>query len=389
MHEETFWRQIPLRKPGSDPLNSSASAPAPRRYQSSAKLGASSGRIILFGGVGARKDAAAYNDVWELSYDSNEDEYSFRMLLESKASDDIICPAGRYSHSAVGLDEDRMLIFGGCNRDGHAFNDTWVYQYSSNSWREIPNDSSYTPAARYNHAMVPITLNNETNPSYLVIYGGSTGKKSYADDFWLYDVKAEAWSKLELKLGEDLLAGGENELIMNRAGHLMSHIPGGEYDQLLVYGGYTGDGGFDQLADTFKASLNIENRVIENFEKIVTSGTAPYTARPIVYSKCPSTGNIYVFGGYDGKVPSFELNELGAGLRWRPIKLWMEMDQASIMKSTTNNSMTHPVSRYGHCSEISWRNDPNSPNSKIPVMLIFGGSGSMLLRDLVEIEMFE
>jgi hypothetical protein len=101
-------------------------------------------------------------------------------------------PAARSAHVGVSDPEgDRALIFGG-NAFGTVFNDTWEFDYGSQTWSQLmtvsqPSERSYAFGAF------------DRMRRRLIIYGGGNEGQSYPyyrDDTWAFDAVSGTWSQL-------------------------------------------------------------------------------------------------------------------------------------------------------------------------------------------------
>ena len=101
-------------------------------------------------------------------------------------------PRGRYWFN---LDYDcnrgEMILFGGSSGGDKQLSDTWLYDRSQNSWREIKTQP--TPSVRANSAMA-----YDASTDTVVLFGGSHFGEGTYDDTWILDVESEMW----LQVGE-------------------------------------------------------------------------------------------------------------------------------------------------------------------------------------------
>lgn len=136
---------------------------------------AESDRVILFGGYNV-KDRKYLNDTW--SYDFNSDTWR-----EMKPS---IRPSGRNYHGmAYDAESDRVIIWGGDIEDGDA--SVWAYDYNKNTWRKMAFSGG--PSLRDY-----ITLVYNAKADRIILYGGSN-----SDESWAYDYNANRWTNLTSK----------------------------------------------------------------------------------------------------------------------------------------------------------------------------------------------
>jgi hypothetical protein len=101
-----------------------------------------------------------------------------------------IKPLNRYDHAMAAIDgTDKVVLFGGyTNFAGYVrLNDTWIYDYSDNTWTHKSPGMSPTP--RMSHAMATI---NGTDK--VVLFGGSYDWNGFYDDTWVYDLSDDTWA---------------------------------------------------------------------------------------------------------------------------------------------------------------------------------------------------
>ena len=190
-------------------------------YDSSAQ------RIILVGGAGPtlgnkRNETWEYDgtswtqlnpDVWpprlvspSLAFDSKRNvtflfggqyqsnDYSYETWYYNYSSNTwtnitpVTSPPARY-FGVMGYDSesDVMVLFGGVSDAGY-FNDTWEWDYSSNTWVNITGISA--PASRATFGVY------DSNRDRLVVTGGDDGSGAHFRDTWDYDADANKWQKI-------------------------------------------------------------------------------------------------------------------------------------------------------------------------------------------------
>ena len=135
-------------------------------------------KVILFGGY--KDPAPHYNDTWEYEYSSN----TWTEL------NPLNHPSGRYGSKMV-YDpiNQRAILFGGCA--GSIKDDTWVYYYGNNTWVELNTTGS--PDTRYWHGMAYDSHNHK-----VIVFGGRhTGAPNEAlEDTWVFDPSTNQWSEV-------------------------------------------------------------------------------------------------------------------------------------------------------------------------------------------------
>jgi len=154
-------------------LNPPAS-PSPRMGHAMA-YDSESDRIVLFGG----ERAILFGDTW--SYDFNTNTWTNLNPPES--------PSPRSGHAmAYDSRSDRIILFGGATQGGF-LGDTWAYDLGTNTWTNLT--SSVGPSARILHAMA------FDDPSgRLILFGGYTRELQWSNETWSYDFNTNTWTNL-------------------------------------------------------------------------------------------------------------------------------------------------------------------------------------------------
>jgi len=158
---------------------SPATAPSPRSYAGSA-YDSESDRIILFGGE--RAEQSLNDETW--SYDFETDTWT--------EMSPPISPSRRFG-SAMAYDEesDRIILFGGrpWNPATYAaMNDTWAYDFNTDTWEFL--DTTPFPEARRAASMV---YNNATDR--MILFGGADEEQNVLGDTWLFDYNSNNWTQ--------------------------------------------------------------------------------------------------------------------------------------------------------------------------------------------------
>jgi hypothetical protein len=99
-------------------------------------------------------------------------------------------PMGRYWFNLEYDTKDgEMILFGGSSGGNNQLSDTWLYDKSQNSWRQIT--SQPTPSVRANSAMA-----YDASTDSIVLFGGSHFNVETFDDTWILDMESETWSQV-------------------------------------------------------------------------------------------------------------------------------------------------------------------------------------------------
>jgi N-acetylneuraminic acid mutarotase len=164
--KENTWTNM---KPAPKPRNMAAATMA---YDSE------SDRVILFGGCLGQ---TVWNETWAYDYDTN---------TWTKMSDG---PEGLMGPRMVYDEEsDRMILFGGVDYDTFTFyDDTWAYDYNTDTWEEMQPDVH--PQARNYQAMAYDAEIDRVLLSGTYVEGGPPDT-TY--NLWAYDYDSNTWEDL-------------------------------------------------------------------------------------------------------------------------------------------------------------------------------------------------
>ena len=135
-------------------------------------------RMIFFGGIGLH-NSGLYDDTW--AYDTSNNTWTQMNPAASPSKRE----AGAMAYHPT---LDRVVMFGG-NSDYGLDDETWLYDYNSDSWEMI--DPPQSPSRRAYSAMVYV-------PSIerIVLFGGSHPIESATSDTWLFDHEGMTWVEL-------------------------------------------------------------------------------------------------------------------------------------------------------------------------------------------------
>ncbi|MFX0086656.1 MAG: Kelch repeat-containing protein [Candidatus Hodarchaeota archaeon] len=130
-------------------------------------------KVILFGGLNEKIN----DEFWEYDPVTN-------IWMELNPS---IKPEARYGHTMVyDSTNQKIILFGGNSVEGYR-DDTWEYDYTTNTWNEL--NPTIHPSPRYWHSMIYDTINQKG-----VLFGGFGG--SLLSETWIYDYNTNAWEIL-------------------------------------------------------------------------------------------------------------------------------------------------------------------------------------------------
>jgi N-acetylneuraminic acid mutarotase len=162
---------------------------------------AESDRMIMFDGVNA--------DTW--AYDFNTNTWQEMTLGPAGA---LVAFLG--CRLAYDAESDRVILFGGYNFIGmHPLNETWSYDYNSDTWTQMkPSDS---PTPRSFHAMA-----YDAESDRVIIWGGGENEKE--PNVWAYDYNKNTWEKMPYN-------GGPSDRFYT------SMVYDAKMDRMILYGG--------------------------------------------------------------------------------------------------------------------------------------------------------
>jgi hypothetical protein len=121
-------------------------APLPRKLHTITVVpGDTQAHVIMFGGA-ATGAGQPFGDMYIAPAQSLSSPPVHWSVVEGKGT----MPIARYSHSALGFD-NQMVVFGGHSGLGGLLNDVAVFDVPSGQW-EMPPTSGRAPCPRYGHA---------------------------------------------------------------------------------------------------------------------------------------------------------------------------------------------------------------------------------------------
>ena len=170
---------------------------------------------------------------------------------------------------AYDAESDRVILFGGeATTTGRRSNDTWAYDFNTNSWTEMK--PSISPPAEYFQAM---TYDAESDR--VLMWWGSPD-----NSVWAYDFNTNTWT--------------ENETVERPSkGRFGGLVYDSESDRSILYGG-----GYYRWTDTTDATWAYDYNT-NTWTKMEPSETPPkLTIHAMVYN--PTSDLVVLFGGRVG-----------------------------------------------------------------------------------------
>jgi len=153
---------------------SSATQPSPR-FDGTIAYDPLGRQVFLFGG----QDTQPRNDLWAFSLASRQ--WTEIQVLGAR-------PAARFGHTLIfDPQRRRLVLFGG--QAGGFFSDVWAYDVASGGWQQLAADDA-GPSRRYAHSAIYEPVRDR-----LVISHGFTNAGRF-DDTWAFDFSNNSWRNL-------------------------------------------------------------------------------------------------------------------------------------------------------------------------------------------------
>ena len=216
-------------------LAADSSGPS-ERYGAAMAYDEANKRLILFGGS-QWDEGIFYDDTWTYNYSSN----TWAMInLENR-------PPSRFNPGIAYIpDRQAVLIFGGYRTPDRHLGDTWLFDVKTDTWRELTPQSSPTPRGNMGMAY-------DAKSRRVILFGGSSDSEHPTSDTWVYDFESNTWMEMhpavspKPQYGVGMVYDFINEQVLLIEGHWVTRESG------VVRDGY--DGGlytYDVAADTWR-----------------------------------------------------------------------------------------------------------------------------------------
>jgi hypothetical protein len=198
---------------------SASGGPSARRGHAMA-YDAESDLIVLYGG---RDVYGVYNhETWVYNYTYN----SWTQMSPTTHP-----PGLGFCAMAYDSESDRVILFGGYPNGGG----TWAYDCDTNTWTQM--SPPWSPSARYGCAMA-----YDSESDRIILYGGTTDGSNILNDTWAYDYNTDTWSARYPAFPPPI-----------RQMHSMCYHPAS--DQVVLFGGYY-SGGYRGDTQTYRYNLD-------------------------------------------------------------------------------------------------------------------------------------
>ena len=168
-------------------------------------------KLVVFGGFskGAFTNNVYTYDIIENSWRNNDKLESDNEILEEGAEmpnpssqESTILPEPRVNHSQVTINTS-IVIYGGVDKDGNCFDDLWMYDLITNGWKKIQVNGEI-PKARQGHTA--LLVDNDQ----ILFFGGKIANIFEVNELWKFDMST---NRFELIQGTLLQREGFNRQV--------------------------------------------------------------------------------------------------------------------------------------------------------------------------------
>lgn len=165
---------------------------------------------ILFGGV--CENNMVLGDTWKYDYNTNT-------WTELKPT---VSPSPRgKGFMAYDIESDQMIWFGGYGSDLKLLDETWSYNYDENQW--VNRTTTLAPQGRKRNPMV-----YDEESDRVILFGGWLGENDVLDDTWSYDFNTNTWANMNPKVKPNPTCRNGLTYDLKRDLVVLSHGFGGE-----------------------------------------------------------------------------------------------------------------------------------------------------------------
>ena len=180
---------------------------------------------------------------------------------------------------------DRMILFGGFSGGGNYYNDTWAYDYSTNTWfNRNPSYSGGTLSYRSSGAIPGFAYDSDND--CMILFGGDLDGGIFINETWAYNFSDNIWVNRS-----PAVSGGSLE---PRHGVMMAYYD--SVDRMIMFGGVYDAGGFDTLNETWE--YNYDTNTWTKLSPTVVGGSLPRVySGSMVYDS--NADRIILIGGGD------------------------------------------------------------------------------------------
>jgi len=236
--------------------------------------------IVLFGGASIEEGTS--NDIYIYNIKKNTWNKQKVVYKESNGKLSKI-PEPRYEHTGVIVEnekgEEELFVFGGTT-GVKLLNDSFIYNFESNIWREIKTKGDIPTPRSINSG---VYVNNTFLKNSLVLFGGSQYNTQAVNDSHTYILNMDSmeWKKISKTPSPSI-----------RLGHTLTYNP--LNSEIYLFGGLNNNEVYNDLWKFNCCSLTWEK--ITDDIKNSPKGRSGHTA-------VIDSNNLYIFGGMQSNPP--------------------------------------------------------------------------------------
>jgi len=277
-------------------------------FRASMSYDSESDRIILFGGIAPIKYRGASGDTWAYDFDAN----TWTNMSPSLSPAPRELPTMTYDSQS-----DRIILFGGYDEwSGKTYNETWAYDFNTNTWTNMSPLNS--PPARYH----PGIAYDSRSDRVIMFSGDDEGGSSIYYDTWAYDYNNNTWTNMTPAFSP-----------VSRADPKMAYDP--TADRIVMFGGGIGSiGGSSNNSWNDTWTYDYESNTWT--EMCPIAPPVPRIGTSMIYDS--SIGKMILFGGFTTR-PDRLLNDT-----WSydlQTNTWEDMNPSSIPPGRADYSMAY------------------------------------------------
>ena len=155
-------------------------------------------KLVIFGGFakGIFSNSVYIYNIDEDSWDNNIKGENDNELLEEgqeiaepQLNDNISLPEPRINNSQITIDSS-ILIYGGVDKDGRYFDDMWTFNIMDKVWHKIEINGEI-PKPRQGHSA--LLIENDQ----ILIFGGKIANIFEVNEFWKFDLNTKRFSIIQ------------------------------------------------------------------------------------------------------------------------------------------------------------------------------------------------
>ena len=107
----------------------------------------------------------------------------------ANTGEDISIPEPRINHSQVTVNTS-IVIYGGVDKDGVCFNDIWIYDLVSNYWKKVEINGEI-PKARQGHSALLV------DGDQILFFGGKIANIFEVNEIWKFDLSTNRFTLVQ------------------------------------------------------------------------------------------------------------------------------------------------------------------------------------------------